>query len=343
MTLTVRRRAVCALALLALLCGCCASFVCGATGSEPSTVPVQLACKREGELFLWRFPGEGNWTPCTKDVRRGRFLECSALCHDVEEQYQDWECATACAGANEDAVAFTMNFQRDQGKSGFCRDWPASSTAAVALSETPDICQPPSAGPVLPEVAAAGKTLRGDEAQPPAAPAAGTPAADGAGGAEKRTDAAAKVGSPDSSSPPPTDPAPEGGSGGPAAPRDWTTFISDAEMMLRKSADGGVVVRGTAAPLLLLPLLLGDVGRRGACLSGRMQRGLRGRRGTHARVGPKKKFIAVREDFLFCCAQSVFFLFFLFPRVRRPYVRGRAYMHPSLFPVLLLARPAKGP
>ncbi|RNE96151.1 mucin-like glycoprotein [Trypanosoma conorhini] len=259
---TVRRRAVCALALLVLLCCCCASFVCGATWSEPSSVPVQVACKREGKTVLWRFPGEGNWTPCTKGVRGGRFLECSALCHDVEEQYQDWECATACAGANEDAVAFTIKFQREEGKSGFCRDWTASIATETALSETPGICQLPSKA-VLPEPPVAGNPLRGEEAQPPAAPAApeapaaGTPAADGAGGAEHPTDAAATVGSPDSSSPPPTDPAPEGGSGGPDAPRDWTTFITDAEMMLRKNADGGVVVRGNAAPLLLPLLLLG--------------------------------------------------------------------------------------
>ncbi|RNF10075.1 uncharacterized protein Tco025E_06907 [Trypanosoma conorhini] len=256
---TLRRRAVCALALLALLCGlcCCASVGDTAATATATEVTVEVSCSNTGDKLSWRFPGEAAWTPCRSSEMGERNMDCLHLCEDAEEQFEEWRCATACAGANESAAAFTMKYVFLKPESEYCRELPTPIATETALSETPEICQPPSAEPVLPEVAADGKTLRGDGAPPPAAPAAGTPAAEGAGSAEHRADAAARVGSPDSSSPPPTDAAPEGGSGGPAAPRDWTTFITDAEMMLRKSADGGVVVRGTAAPLLLLLLLLG--------------------------------------------------------------------------------------
>ncbi|RNE96284.1 mucin-like glycoprotein, partial [Trypanosoma conorhini] len=64
MALTVRRRAVCALALLALLCGCCASFVCGANAGEVN-VFLEVSCPDTGNKLRWRVAGEKTWQACS--------------------------------------------------------------------------------------------------------------------------------------------------------------------------------------------------------------------------------------------------------------------------------------
>ncbi|RNF00031.1 uncharacterized protein Tco025E_08920, partial [Trypanosoma conorhini] len=193
---TLRRRAVCALALLALLCGLCCCASVGDTAATATEATVEVSCSNTDKKLSWRFPGEATWTPCRSFEMGERNVHCWHLCRDAEEQFEEWRCATACAGANESAVAFTMKYSLFEGERGFCRELPTSSTTAAAAAEKPDICRRPSAGPVLPEVTAAGKPPGGGGAQPPAASAAGTPAAEGAGSAEHRADAAATVETP---------------------------------------------------------------------------------------------------------------------------------------------------
>ncbi|RNE94955.1 mucin-like glycoprotein [Trypanosoma conorhini] len=67
MTLAVRRRAVCALALLALLCG----PVCGATKEEAATnvkVSVEVSCPNAEKKLGWRVAGDTSWTQCPQTV-----------------------------------------------------------------------------------------------------------------------------------------------------------------------------------------------------------------------------------------------------------------------------------
>ncbi|RNE95396.1 mucin-like glycoprotein [Trypanosoma rangeli] len=70
---TVRRRAVWALAVLAVLCGCCFS-VCGATPPKMN-VKVEVSCPKEGEKISLRFSGDENseWKECSKAVNYYRF------------------------------------------------------------------------------------------------------------------------------------------------------------------------------------------------------------------------------------------------------------------------------
>ncbi|RNF05346.1 mucin-like glycoprotein [Trypanosoma conorhini] len=77
MTLTVRRRAVCALAVLALLCGCCPSSAwadlsagTGAVASPPRSekckmrVPVDVSCRGSGDNLRIRVRGNATWVAC---------------------------------------------------------------------------------------------------------------------------------------------------------------------------------------------------------------------------------------------------------------------------------------
>ncbi|RNE99075.1 mucin-like glycoprotein [Trypanosoma conorhini] len=66
-TLAVRRRVVCALALLALLCGCCASFVCGANPEEVNVL-LEVSCPNEKKKLRWRVAGEETWQNCSFGV-----------------------------------------------------------------------------------------------------------------------------------------------------------------------------------------------------------------------------------------------------------------------------------
>ncbi|RNF12954.1 putative mucin-like glycoprotein [Trypanosoma conorhini] len=93
MATRVRRRAACALALLALLCGCCCpSFVCGAAkppaapatarrkhppeplpeflrkGWQGVNVSVEVSCADSGNKLSWRFSSTAAWTKCAAAV-----------------------------------------------------------------------------------------------------------------------------------------------------------------------------------------------------------------------------------------------------------------------------------
>ncbi|RNE96481.1 uncharacterized protein Tco025E_09725 [Trypanosoma conorhini] len=84
MTLTVRRRAVCALALLALLC----ASVCGATAAEAATkVSVEVSCPNTDGKLSWRVAGEKSptWKECPQAVTGAGSIESAvtvshALC-----------------------------------------------------------------------------------------------------------------------------------------------------------------------------------------------------------------------------------------------------------------------
>ncbi|RNE96469.1 mucin-like glycoprotein, partial [Trypanosoma conorhini] len=118
-TLAVRRRAVCALALLALLCGCC----CGAGTEEAATevkVSVEVSCpKTDGKLF-WRVAGKGDsaaWRECPQAVTGAQSSESAAygntLCLVAGsvylEKFPTGNCPAPQPAAGTDSVAFTMN------------------------------------------------------------------------------------------------------------------------------------------------------------------------------------------------------------------------------------------
>ncbi|RNE96817.1 mucin-like glycoprotein [Trypanosoma conorhini] len=119
MAMTLRHRAVCALALLALLCGC--SFVCGANAegaveasdNPPPDVggkiflPVDVACKSSEGKLRWRFPGEEGWKICATDASKSKD-DVAWLCDSAAWLYGCSSCTQTCAAAEIDAVAFRM-------------------------------------------------------------------------------------------------------------------------------------------------------------------------------------------------------------------------------------------
>ncbi|RNE96034.1 mucin-like glycoprotein [Trypanosoma rangeli] len=119
---TVRRRAVYALAVLALLCGCCSS-VCGAATSN---VKVDVSCQNNEGKLSWRVPGENNWRECPQTVndygpRKAEMTSAGSngsesICLLAESLYLVSSCPTNCtssAGENSNAVAFTMYFKAE--------------------------------------------------------------------------------------------------------------------------------------------------------------------------------------------------------------------------------------
>ncbi|RNE95379.1 mucin-like glycoprotein [Trypanosoma conorhini] len=137
MTQPVRRRAVCALALLALLCGCCCASVSGATKAPAvgalANVSVQVACANDNNKLRWRFPGETAWKECAAAVEAHGYVVDGAgtevfevvhvdvtlvggddgvsesLCLSAESQYAAANCSVSCNEANA------------QGAGGACR------------------------------------------------------------------------------------------------------------------------------------------------------------------------------------------------------------------------------
>ncbi|RNE96619.1 uncharacterized protein Tco025E_09691, partial [Trypanosoma conorhini] len=76
MALTVRRRAVCAVALLALLC----SSVCGANAEGPAAnvnVSVEVSCLNTEKKLRWRVAGKSNsdWKECPQAVKGAGGIE----------------------------------------------------------------------------------------------------------------------------------------------------------------------------------------------------------------------------------------------------------------------------
>ncbi|RNE95362.1 mucin-like glycoprotein [Trypanosoma conorhini] len=122
-TLAVRRRAVCALALLALLCG--AGTVAPAE-APPVIVSVEVSCLSTEQKLSWRFSGKGHsadWRKChsTPDVfGSGESDALSAsLCIFAASLYNDpglgVECPSSPTAGETKKVAFTMECTTDEG------------------------------------------------------------------------------------------------------------------------------------------------------------------------------------------------------------------------------------
>ncbi|RNE95046.1 putative mucin-like glycoprotein [Trypanosoma rangeli] len=144
---TVRHRAVCVLAVLALLCGCLSS----AWGEVGPTIPaavveevwlqVEVACERTEGNLKWRFSGETGWQTCAPvaeaNVESPKDT-CGWLCDSADALYNGSNCTDACV-TRSDAVAFTMQFARRDGKQVCNRSVPANS-AGTFSSVTSGVC-----------------------------------------------------------------------------------------------------------------------------------------------------------------------------------------------------------
>ncbi|RNE97349.1 uncharacterized protein Tco025E_09485 [Trypanosoma conorhini] len=123
-TLAVRRRAVCALALLALLALLCGS-VCGA-GTEKAAptgdvnVSVELSCPDTNGMLSWRVAGEKSptWRECPQAVKdfgsSGGAAGSNSLCIFAGsvylEKFPTGDCSPSTTdGDTNKVVAFTMN------------------------------------------------------------------------------------------------------------------------------------------------------------------------------------------------------------------------------------------
>ncbi|RNF10793.1 mucin-like glycoprotein [Trypanosoma conorhini] len=118
--LMVWRSAVCALALLALLC---TSVWADATKEEVATagdvnVSVEVSCARDEQNVRWRFPGESEWTPCATATEASveRLSEegilTESLCHLAQEKLSGTDCVARCAPSPSGGTAAvcTMNY-----------------------------------------------------------------------------------------------------------------------------------------------------------------------------------------------------------------------------------------
>ncbi|RNF04597.1 mucin-like glycoprotein [Trypanosoma conorhini] len=135
---TVRRRAVCALALLALLCGSfCATAVAASSVEEEVDVSVQISCADSDNKLSWRFPGEGAWQKCAFTVRES--FTMSGAIHDAEKSLCAWAATqytssssasgSVCSGATaENALAFTMRCKTKKNGGAYKRWQSVSST-----------------------------------------------------------------------------------------------------------------------------------------------------------------------------------------------------------------------
>ncbi|RNE95760.1 mucin-like glycoprotein, partial [Trypanosoma conorhini] len=119
MTLAVRRRAVCALALLALLCGCCAPSVCVATTAAKVNVSVEVSCPNDAKKLRWRVAGKSNsaaWKECPQAVEGAQSSESAAygnvLCllagSAYLEKFPAGNCRASQPTEGTDAVAFRL-------------------------------------------------------------------------------------------------------------------------------------------------------------------------------------------------------------------------------------------
>ncbi|RNE96036.1 mucin-like glycoprotein [Trypanosoma conorhini] len=276
MTLTVRRRAVCALALLALLCGGC----CGATGvgaGAPATpsvsVAVEVSCPNGAKKLSWRFSGKSgsDWTPCpnTPEVVAGSSGTdhlTNALCVYAGSWYLSTGAGTSCptpSTGDTQKVAFAMKcataegsvlHKRSKGETG-----PSDAPEKNTLGE-PGVCEllPPTAG------GGEGAPERQPQLQPPTGPQAGrapgAPAAPPTTTAENReADAPGSTQTPSTPQGPSGTPnsAPSAGGNDGTTTTTTTTSSPSAGNTRKSNADssGTIATVWARAPLLLLLLL----------------------------------------------------------------------------------------
>ncbi|RNF01493.1 mucin-like glycoprotein [Trypanosoma conorhini] len=144
MTLTVRRRAVCALALLALLCGCCCATAAAASSAEEEVdVSVQISCADSDNKLSWRFPGEGAWQKCAFTVDESFRMsgaigdDENSLCAWAGAQYFPSSSASGsvCSGATaENAPALTMRCKTKKSSGAYKRSVAANKQPGGAVS-----------------------------------------------------------------------------------------------------------------------------------------------------------------------------------------------------------------
>nr|AGN32981.1 mucin-like glycoprotein [Trypanosoma rangeli] len=156
----VRRRAVCALAVVAVLCGCFSS-VCGATNTGVyavpgmfKEVPVEISCAGSDEKLSWRVLGGSEWAQCAAKLGVHDYAvegggvatevlgfasiggaqsdnddagASESVCLSAESLYVAAGCEAKCAAATtkvsaEKQTAFTMEFPMHVG-SGVHKKW----------------------------------------------------------------------------------------------------------------------------------------------------------------------------------------------------------------------------
>ncbi|RNE95508.1 mucin-like glycoprotein [Trypanosoma conorhini] len=130
MTLTVRRRAVCALALLALLCACCCPPACVAAAEKEVDVPVEVSCADAARKVSWRVPGESAWQKCAITVDESFTMsgaiydENDSLCAWAGTQYDSATLPSGrcSAAAAQELLAFTLHCKTKE-SSGVYRRW----------------------------------------------------------------------------------------------------------------------------------------------------------------------------------------------------------------------------
>ncbi|RNE97347.1 mucin-like glycoprotein [Trypanosoma conorhini] len=160
MTLAVRRCAVCALALLALLSGCCPS-VCGANAEEAQTtgdvnVSVEVSCPNTNGKLRWRVAGgkPPNWRECPQAVEdfgsSGGAAGSNSLCIFAGSAYLEKFTTGGCPASQPtegtDAVAFTMDCT--VGTSSALHKLSRGEIVAITATENPlgasGTCAPPT-------------------------------------------------------------------------------------------------------------------------------------------------------------------------------------------------------
>ncbi|RNE97556.1 mucin-like glycoprotein [Trypanosoma conorhini] len=153
----VRRRAVCALALLALLCGpFCVAAAAASSAEEEVDVSVQISCADSDNKLSWRFPGEGAWQKCAFTVDES--FTMSGAIHDDENslcawagtQYSPFRSASGsvCSGATaENDLAFTMRCKTKKNSGAYkrwqsvCKQPGGAAPAAVSGGEPLGVLQ----------------------------------------------------------------------------------------------------------------------------------------------------------------------------------------------------------
>ncbi|RNE95229.1 mucin-like glycoprotein, partial [Trypanosoma conorhini] len=147
--LAVRRRAVCALALLALLCGCCAPSVCGTATATKVKVLLEVSCADSEKKLRWRVAGEETWQKCSFGVEdvfelSGKYSSPGdSVCAWAVTMYPASDRHLGCSeSAAADTVAVTLRCGTDS-RSEVYKRWlianksAADQIAAAASSDRP--------------------------------------------------------------------------------------------------------------------------------------------------------------------------------------------------------------
>ncbi|RNF02540.1 mucin-like glycoprotein [Trypanosoma rangeli] len=169
---SVQRRAVCAVAILALLCGCCFSAwakvaATPVTGGRSTTlpsdgntvmVPVDVFCPDNADRLSFRFHGGTRWIDCVQPIKRAappggptaafkgytidgpnvyspdNYNSQASVCSAAELMYTSHSCNAKCPGkATVSIVAFTMSLAVSE-ESGLYGEWKKTTSSGAAAS-----------------------------------------------------------------------------------------------------------------------------------------------------------------------------------------------------------------